>query len=133
MKTKVELSNPWRKKTFIAKGSPSDVSDRIVRIKRAFGFKVSHGVQAVAGGSPEPWQAPSFIMKPRPDLEAQHAAFLEQQRAEITKGKIAVRWSQARCGYILYSGRSPVLGLETFISESSAWEWLEETHNIKKP
>jgi hypothetical protein len=47
MKTRITLSNPWRSKTFTVTGRPSDVSDRIVRIKRAFGFRCSHGTQAV--------------------------------------------------------------------------------------
>jgi hypothetical protein len=47
MKTRITLSNPWRSKTFTVTGHPSDVSDRIVRIKRAFGFRCTHGTQAV--------------------------------------------------------------------------------------
>lgn len=33
----------------IVPGRPSDVSDRVVRIKRAFGLRLTHGVQTFTG------------------------------------------------------------------------------------
>lgn len=74
-----------------------------------------------------------FLLKSNPELDRQYAEHLAQQKAEILAGKITVKWSQARCGYCIRSGRSSVLGLETFISEGAAWEWLKETHNIDQP
>ena len=62
---------------------------------------------------------------------------LEECRAEELKelqsGKITVKWSQANAGYRIRAGRNAVLGLETFICESDAWQYLEETHGIKRP
>lgn len=71
-----------------------------------------------------------YRIRTTPEQEAQFAAAKEQQRADLTVGKITVRWSQGRCGYVIWSGRTMVLGLEIFISEAAAWNWLEETHNI---
>jgi hypothetical protein len=48
MKTRVTISTIKGNKSFIANGRPSDVSDRIVRIKRAFNLRQCHGVQAIA-------------------------------------------------------------------------------------
>ena len=67
------------------------------------------------------------------NIEREYAEFLKMQRAEILSGKITVRWSQACCGYRLRSGRSAVPGVESFMSESDAWDWLLETHGIAKP
>lgn len=46
MTTIVTISNSNRSKTFAVSGRCSDVSDRIVRIKRAFGFRLTHSTQA---------------------------------------------------------------------------------------
>jgi len=48
MKTIVTVSDSKRSKTFIVSGRPSAVSDRIVKIKRAFGFRLTHSTQAKA-------------------------------------------------------------------------------------
>lgn len=74
-----------------------------------------------------------FRIRPNPEAEASHLAVMEQQKADLAKGKFSVRWSQARCGYVIYSGRYYVPGLETFTTKQEAWEWLKETHNIEKP
>lgn len=51
MKTLLTLQRanggPTRAK--IVPGNPSDVSDRVVRIKRAFGLRLTHGVQTFTG------------------------------------------------------------------------------------
>lgn len=72
-----------------------------------------------------------FTIRTTPEQQAQFDAAHAQQKADILAGKLSVRWSQARAGYVIRSGRSAVLGLETFISERQAWAWLEETHGIK--
>ena len=74
-----------------------------------------------------------YRLKPNPGLFQLLTEHLARQKAEILAGKITVKWSQARCGYCIRSGRSSVLGLKTFISEGAAWEWLKETHNIDQP
>lgn len=73
-----------------------------------------------------------FRLRMTPELEARIAQDKAQQRADLLAGKISVRWSQTSCGFRIWSGRSPVLGLETFMTESQAWAWLEERHGIKK-
>lgn len=65
--------------------------------------------------------------------EAKYADYLVTQKAEILAGKIRIRWSQARGGYEIRSGRNAVLGCPTFCCESDAWEWMEETHGINHP
>jgi hypothetical protein len=66
------------------------------------------------------------------DIDAKHAEYLATQKAEILAGKIRVRWSQARCGYEIRSGRNAVLGTPTFVCETDAWAWMEETHGINQ-
>jgi len=47
MKTIVTLyAHEGRQVSFVKNGRPSDVSDRIVRIKRAFKIRITHSVQA---------------------------------------------------------------------------------------
>ena len=46
MKTIVTLSNSKGQSTFVVSGHASDVSDRIVKIKRAFGIRMNHSTQA---------------------------------------------------------------------------------------
>lgn len=67
------------------------------------------------------------------DIDAKHADYLATQKSDILSGKIRIRWSQARGGYEIRSGRNAVLGAPTFICEGEAWEWLEETHGINRP
>lgn len=76
------------------------------------------------------YQAPRYLLKITPEMKTVFEKAMAVQRADLLKGKLAVRWSQARCGYVIWSGRSSVLGLETFISESAAKVWLLETHNL---
>jgi len=45
MKTIVTLTNGIKTKTFMASSSPSNVSDRIVKIKRAFKIQLTHSTQ----------------------------------------------------------------------------------------
>ena len=71
-------------------------------------------------------------MKELSNHERLYAQHLARERADLLAGKISVRWSQAVCGFRIWSGRSPVLGLESFMTKSQAWTWLEETHGIKK-
>ena len=47
MKTIVTLFSETRNSRFVATGKPSDISDRITRIKRALGLKITHGTQAL--------------------------------------------------------------------------------------
>ena len=47
MKTKVTLESNGRRTSFVANGRPSDVSDRIVKIKRAYKIILIHGVSAI--------------------------------------------------------------------------------------
>lgn len=58
---------------------------------------------------------------------------MEDELNELRSGKITVKWSQAHAGYRIRAGRNAVLGLETFICESDAWNYLKETHGITKP
>jgi len=46
MKTIVTLTNGAKTKTFTANGHPSDVSDRIVKIKRALKIRMTHSTQS---------------------------------------------------------------------------------------
>jgi len=62
-----------------------------------------------------------------------HTELVAEQKAAILSGKITVRWSQARAGFTIRSGRSQVVGTESFSSETDAWEWLLETHGIARP
>ncbi len=71
-----------------------------------------------------------FQIIPTESLKVAGDKFNEEQRKEILSGNISVRWSQACCGYRIRVGRSPVLGLESFMTEEAAVEWLKETHNI---
>lgn len=66
------------------------------------------------------------------DIDAKHADCLASQKTDILAGKLRIRWSQARCGYEIRSGRNAVLGTPTFVCESDAWAWLDETHGITK-
>jgi len=65
--------------------------------------------------------------------DAKYAYYLATQKAEILAGKIRIRWSQARGGFEIRSGRNAVLGCPTFCCEGDAWEWIQETHNINQP
>jgi len=62
-----------------------------------------------------------------------YQATMEVQKAALLSGKITVRWSQARAGFAIRSGRSPVDGTPVFCCEGDAWEWMLETHGIGKP
>jgi len=46
MKTIVTLNKGTKSKTFIVNGRPSVISDRIVKIKRAFTIRLTHSTQA---------------------------------------------------------------------------------------
>jgi hypothetical protein len=65
-----------------------------------------------------------------PEQKADAARFMRQQFNDLTRGKISIRWNNARCGYVIYSGRNVVLGLESFMTEQAAEEWLWETHGL---
>ncbi len=72
-----------------------------------------------------------------PSTNTNQMMTLEECRAEELKelqsGKITIKWSQANAGYRIRAGRNAVLGLESFVSESDAWEYLKETHGINRP
>ncbi len=65
------------------------------------------------------------------NLRRQYTQHLAGQRAELSTGKITIRWSQACCGYRIRVGRNALLGVDSFISELDAKEWLKERHGIE--
>lgn len=67
-----------------------------------------------------------------PEQIADAKRFKRQQFADLTRGKISIRWNQGRCGYVIYSGRFVVLGVECFMTEEQAEEWLMENHGLRK-
>lgn len=72
-----------------------------------------------------------FAVRVTEAMKSEHADFMETQRKELLAGKITIRWHQGRGGYVIFSGRSPVLGVESFMWKSQAKEWLKENHNIE--
>ena len=72
----------------------------------------------------------AFRLIPNKSIEDAYAKAFAEQREEILSGKLSIRWSQACCGYRIRAGRNALLGVETFMTEKAAIEWMKETHNI---
>jgi hypothetical protein len=56
--------------------------------------------------------------------------FKSKQRTELLRGKLTVRWLQSTASYHIFSGNRRPSGIEGFIHEDEAAEWLNETHGI---
>jgi hypothetical protein len=56
------------------------------------------------------------------EMAKEKAELHAHYKSVLKSGKVAVRWSQMRCGFAIFvSGR---MHFETYYREDDAWEWI---------